>query len=84
MEEIRKLLESDKLLIGTDRSIKALKMGKLEKIYISSNCPDDVTETIDRYAGETELIKLDVPNEELGVICRKPFLISVVGVLKSK
>jgi len=84
MEEIRKLLESDKLLIGTDRSLKALKLGKLEKIYISSNCPDDVKETIDRYANGTEIINLEVPNEELGVICRKPFLISVVSVLKSK
>jgi large subunit ribosomal protein L30e len=80
--EIRKLLGSDKLVIGSDRCIKLLRQGELKKIMIASNCRADLVEDVTYYSGLTgaELITLDVPNEELGVFCKKPFNISVLGI----
>lgn len=84
MQEIRKFLEQGKLVIGSKVVIKKLRNKKLEKIYMSANCKEDNEKDISKLAklGSVEVIKLDMTNEELGTYCRKPFHISVVGVLK--
>ncbi|MEM4336860.1 MAG: ribosomal L7Ae/L30e/S12e/Gadd45 family protein [Candidatus Woesearchaeota archaeon] len=84
IDDIRKLLNTKKLIIGTDRSMKNLKIGKLSKIYVSKNCPNNIKEDIKYYGGlaGTEVIELEETNEELGIACKKPFFISVVSVLK--
>jgi len=80
--EIKKLLTTDKLVIGTNNVLKGLRQKLLKKIFISKNCPADVLEDIEKYAKmtNTELVRLDIPNEELGTICKKPFFVSLVGV----
>jgi len=82
--EVKKLIKTKTLVIGLERTIKNLKLGKVEKVLISSNCPENTVNDITYYAGlsKAELIKLDYPNEELGVICKKPFSISVLSILK--
>ena len=82
--EIKKLIKSKSLIIGTGKTIKGLKLGKIEKVIISSNCPKTVVENINYYAGlsKAETVKASYPNDELGVICKKPFPISVLSILK--
>lgn len=84
IEEIRKNLKSDKLIIGTEETVKALKLGKLKIVYLASNCNPAVKADIEHYAklGSTELVNLDIPNDEVGVACRKTFSISVLSMLK--
>lgn len=80
--EIRKLLGSDKLVIGTDRCVRLLRKGGLKRVMIASNCDHATVEDVRRYSATSgvELVELDVPNEELGVVCKKPFSISVLGI----
>lgn len=82
--EIKKMLKAGNLIIGTERSVKGLKSGKVQKVLLSSNCPAGVEKDINYYAGLSgaEFHKLDYPNDELGVICKKPFSISVLALLK--
>ncbi|MBI2135370.1 ribosomal L7Ae/L30e/S12e/Gadd45 family protein [Candidatus Woesearchaeota archaeon] len=82
--EIKKLLKAKSLVIGTEKTLKSLKLGKIEKVILSSNCPDKVAENMGYYAGlsNVETVKVPYPNEELGVICKKPFSISVLSILK--
>ena len=82
--EIKKLLKEKNLVIGTERTIKNLKLGKVDKVIITLNCPEKVQKDIKYYAGlgKAEVLKIKYPNEELGVICKKPFAISVLSVLK--
>lgn len=82
--EIRKNLEEKKIIIGTDRTIKNLKLGKIKKIYVTKNIPEDVKKDIEHYSklAKVEVVALKYANEELGVICKKPFAISVVSLLK--
>lgn len=84
--EIKKLIEAKSLVIGTEKTIKNIKLGKVEKVIVSSNCPDQIFEDISHYAemSKTETIKVSYPNEELGVICKKPFSISVLSILKQQ
>ena len=59
--EIRKLLEEEKLIIGTERTLKGLKNGKLVKVYQSVNCHDEVKESIIHYSklGNLEVIETE-------------------------
>lgn len=82
--EIKKMLKAGNLVIGTKKSLENLKLGKVEKALMSSNCPAAVEKSISHYAGMStaEVHKLEYTNEELSVICRKPFSISVLSLLK--
>jgi len=82
--EIRKLLKSKGIVIGTGRTLKNLKLGKVGKVYLSSNCSEKARESIEHYSklGKAEIVKLKYPNDELGILCKKPFSISVLSVSK--
>ncbi len=83
-DEIKKMLKSGDVVIGTEKAIKGLKLGKVQKVLVSSNCPAKVEKDINYYAvlSNAEFHKLDYPNDELSVICKKPFSISVLAFLK--
>ncbi len=82
--ELKKVLKGENVVIGTQRTLKELKRGSIERVFVTSNCPPSVEQDIDYYTrlGAVEKVKLSMPNEELGVICKKPFSISVVSLLK--
>ena len=82
--DIKKMIKAGNVIIGTEMAIKGLRLGKIEKIMVSSNCPDRVEKNINYYAGltGTEVQKLEYPNDELGIICKKPFSISVLALSK--
>ena len=82
--EIKKIIKAKNFVVGTERTIKNLKLGKVEKVIISSNCSERVLDDLSYYAGlsKAETVKVNYPNEELGVICKKPFSISVLSILK--
>ena len=82
--EIKEHMKASRLVIGTKLTMKQLKLGRISKIFLSSNCPQNVSGDVDYYcniAGCT-VERTDVPNEELGAICKKPFSVSMIGVLK--
>ena len=83
--EIRKLLADKRLAIGTERTMKMVRRGELAKVYLSSNCPPSLKDDFKRYCAldGIECQELPATNDELGVWCKKPFAISVVGVMKS-
>ena len=82
LADLKNILKTDKLIIGKERTIKNLKLGKLESVFVSSNC--DCTEGIEHYAklGKVNVDKLKIPNDELGVLCKKQFSISVLGSVR--
>ena len=49
--QIKKLIKTKNLVIGTERTIKNLKLGRVEKIIISSNCTESVINNLNYYAG---------------------------------
>ncbi|GAG19745.1 unnamed protein product [marine sediment metagenome] len=81
MSELDEALKEEKLIIGRDRTLKLLKNDKLKKIFIASNCDEDVREEIKKYAkiSKVEVIELKIDNIELGAMCKKPFAISVLS-----
>lgn len=82
--EIRENLGKKIIIIGMDRTIKNLKLGKVEKVYITKNCPQKDKKSIKYYSklGKAKVVDLKYTNEELGVVCKKPFSVSVVSLLR--
>jgi len=84
--ELKKIVKDGNVILGTEKAVKSLRLGKVEKIMMSSNCPAGIENDITYYAGltGTEVHKLDFPNDELGIICKKPFSISVLAIVKQQ
>ena len=84
IDDISKNLQGKKLIIGTDRTVKNLKNGKLKKVFVASNTKSEIMSDIEHYSKVlgTEFVKLDIKNDELGTVCKKPFSVSVIGLLK--
>ncbi len=79
IEELKKALKEEKLIYGRDETLKKIKSGKINEVFISSNCPKELRQDIIYYSklANVKVSELDVPNDELGIICKKPFSISV-------
>ena len=83
-EDIRKLLTTKKLIIGEDEILKNARVGTLAKVYHASNAKKTVLADLQRYSKLSgfELLDTKVLNVDLGTVCKKPFSIALVGVLK--
>jgi ribosomal protein L30E len=82
VDEIKKNLKTKILVIGADRVLKALKNKELIKVFLASNAPESFVKDVEYYANLTkvEVEKLSMPNDELGVVCKKPFSIASIGM----
>jgi len=85
LDEIKKSLKSDNMIFGADKVLKALRKKELEKIFLASNTPAALMSDVKRYTEltGTQLEVLPIPNDELGVVCKKPFSISTIGLKKA-
>lgn len=83
-DQLRKLIEEKKVTIGTTSTITALKKGNLKRLVIASNASATTKNQTARYSKQTgvPIDELSVPNDELGVMCKKPFSIALLGIRK--
>ncbi len=84
LNELKKSLKEGKLVIGTKNTLKNLSRGNVSKIWLSKNTPEKVSDEIIGYAklSEVPVERLDIPNDELGIICKKQYSVSVASLLK--
>ena len=81
--DLKKTLASGKLVMGADETIKLLRQGKLKRVFVASNCAPLVKSDLEQLCktGNIDLVELGKSNEEIGILCKKPFAVSVVGVM---
>ncbi|MCK5107204.1 MAG: ribosomal L7Ae/L30e/S12e/Gadd45 family protein [Nanoarchaeota archaeon] len=84
IKEIKELLKTGTFVLGTEESLKAAKQGTIQKAFVSSNCPEDISEELKRYAdiNKFEIVLMDASNKELGTLAKKPFSISIISAIK--
>ena len=84
LAEIKKHISDKRLVLGTKATIRNMKLGKVQKVFLTSNCPDSVRNDVEHYSSVSscKIENLTIPNEELGVICKKQFSVSIAGLLK--
>lgn len=86
IDEIKKAISSNKLLIGENSTKRALKSGKASLVVVSKNVPSVVEKELKSLCkiGKCEFAKLEKDNLELGVTCRKPFGVCVLSIKSDK
>lgn len=82
--DIQKLVAEKKLIFGSAMTLKGLKKGTISKLYLAMNCTDEMKEELVHYCSFGNIVceTLPVSNVDLGVLCRKPFPVSVLGQKK--
>ncbi len=80
--EFKKLLKTEKVVLGTERTLKLLKSGTATQVFLSSNCPDAVKNDVEYYAklSAVPVVYLKYPNDELGILCKRSYHVSVLCI----
>ncbi|MBU5687990.1 MAG: 50S ribosomal protein L30e [Candidatus Aenigmarchaeota archaeon] len=79
---IQEKVKANEVVLGYNRVIKMLKSGKPKMIIIANNLPKDKKETILHNAklAKVEVKEFDNDNVNLGLVCGKPFSVSVLAI----
>ncbi len=77
LDELKNALKEKNLVFGTERTLKNLKLGKVKKVFLASNCLDKIREEVKSY--DIEVIELKEPSSEIALICKRPHSISVLS-----
>jgi large subunit ribosomal protein L30e len=82
-EDLREALNDKKVILGSKRTIKYLKLGKAKKIIISNNCPESIKKDAEHYTKLTgiKMESFDGTSKQLGIFCGKPFSISALAIV---
>ncbi len=85
-KQINEAMEKGAIVIGTDRTLKELKNGKISTVILASNTPEDIKAELIHTASiaNARVIEFEGDSKELGALCRKPFFIAVVGIKRKK
>jgi len=81
LADLKKALKTEKMVFGTERTIKNLRNGKVKKVFIAINCPEDIKKDLEYYCkiSKVEIEQLNQLNDELALTCKKNFPVSVVS-----
>ena len=84
VEEIKKLVKDKRLVLGAARTLRNLQTGRCAKVWFSSNVGDDAKQDVLRYAklNGVPVEQLPIPNDELGLLCKKQFAVSLLSLAK--
>ncbi len=82
-DELKILMNTGKVILGAKRTLHMLKLGKLKMVIIARNCPspyyEDLIETCE--IAKVPYIIYEGSGKALGVACKRPHVISAMGVL---
>lgn len=80
--KIKKSIDDKKAVFGINEVLSELRISNLTEVLLASNCTPEMENEVNSLADKTPVLKLERANDELGVICKKPFSISVIGIKK--
>jgi len=79
---IQEKVKTKEVVLGYNRVLKMLKTGKPKMVVIANNIPKDMKETIMHNArlAKVEVKEFENDNVNLGLVCGKPFSVSVLAI----
>jgi large subunit ribosomal protein L30e len=80
ISDMKKIIEADKAVFGINETLKLIKKKQIEGVFIASNCPEEIEAKLNE--SKAKIQESEQTNLELGVLCKKSFNISVIGVKK--
>lgn len=84
LDMIKEAHKKEKVTIGLDSTLKALKAGELGFVFAARNAAPGAIDDLTRYAelSDVQFSSLNVDSEDLGIAVKKQFTVSVVGLKK--
>ena len=79
---IRVAVDTGKVILGSNKSLQAIKLGNGELVVMAANAPKNLKEDVEIYSNLSEIPVhiFDGSSVDLGSICGKPFTVSVLVV----
>ena len=84
-KEIRSAVDTGKVILGEKETLRAVKAKGVKLVIYATNTKEDVISQLEKHAdiGEVPLYKFDGSSLELGAVCGRPHLISMLGIESS-
>lgn len=84
LDMIKDAHKKEKVTIGYDSTLRALKAGELGYAFAASNAAAGAVEDLTYYSGLAgcKFSQLNVDSENLGIAVKKQFTVSIVGLRK--
>ncbi len=81
---IRMAVDTGKVVMGSQRSLKLVLTGEPKLVVLSANAPAILRTDLVRYCGKANVPILQYTGSslELGTVCGKPFPISVMSIIE--
>lgn len=81
-DEITQALKTNKAILGYRESIKFLKTDSAQKVVIAKNAPENIRKEMEHNSkvAKTEVEIFEGSSKELGVVCGKPFPVTVLVI----
>ena len=84
MPNIKDLLDTGKIIIGSERTLKMARNGKVKEIYLARNTPEYLKKEV-KIIGKAlniKIVELEENSKQIGTKLGKPFTILMFSVLK--
>ncbi len=83
--ELQQYRKQGRLVFGVKQASQLMRQGAAERVYLASNCPKGVKEQIEQYGklSGTVIDRLDMPSDELGVVCKRQHTVLVLCLRKA-
>lgn len=81
--ELRKVLETGKVVIGSKRTLELSRSGGAKLIIIAKNAPREVKEDVEYYAklSNIPVYEFDGTSIDLGTLLGKPFVVASLAIV---
>ncbi|MBR9679120.1 MAG: 50S ribosomal protein L30e [Nanoarchaeota archaeon] len=82
ISEIKTALKDGKAVLGWNKIERLIKSGAVKKLFVSVKSSEKVLEDVSYYSKIGGFVVEEFAGDtyELGVLCKKPFPVSVLGV----
>ncbi len=85
-KNIKVAYKTGKIVYGKNQVLKHLRQDPFKMIIVANNCPIDLESQLDHYNSlmkdKVFIHKYKGSSWDLGLACAKPYMISVIGVIK--
>ena len=80
---LKHVVRTGKVIIGSRKTLKYVKLGKVKVVVAASNLPPDLRSDLEYYAKLSNIPIIYFPgtNRDLGTVIGKPFSVAMMGIL---
>ena len=81
-QQLRLALSTGRVQLGSKQAVRELRRGRARMAILSSNCPNEMKESIENYGklGNIPILNHHKDSVDLGMLCGKPYPVSAIVI----